>query len=156
MKCKEFPQDLEYRKYIDLELKTLLHQHDGIGLAANQVGLEERVFVMRSVETADISTCYFNPVILDHSPGMTDGEEGCLSLLRKACKIRRFIQIELQFEGVDGTVYKKDLDDTSARCAQHEIDHLNGILIFDHINSNLSRKLFLEKYFKAYKKYNRQ
>lgn len=123
----------------------------GYGLAANQVGCTSRMFVMR--DKYNNGEAYCNPVILSHSKNLVDNvEEGCLSVPNKRIKIPRYWSVELQYTDVRLTKIVKTYTDIEARCIQHEIDHLNGILIFDHIKSNLAKKIFLEKYSKSRRK----
>jgi peptide deformylase len=131
----------------------LMIEHHGLGLSAPQVGVTHSVFVMRQPINKNEGQAFFNPKIVSHCQDKETMDEGCLSLLGKTVSISRFKTVTVQFESVDGVTSTTLYKDIEARCIQHEMDHLDGILIFDHINSDLSRKLFLEKYQKVKRKY---
>jgi peptide deformylase len=136
-------------------MAKVMIEHNGIGLAAPQVALSYSVFIMLDPEDPSKTISFYNPEILYHSDDSEWGTEGCLSLLGLTTQVLRFKWIELAFEDSEGISHRWKMYGQSARCAQHEIDHLNGILIFDHIQSKLRRLIFLEKCRKARKKYDR-
>lgn len=144
------------------EMLKVMKAHSGLGLAAPQVGLDYRIFVMEDLHEKGPGMVFANPKIVDHSREMDLGEEGCLSLLSCKVKIPRFRWVDIEFGLPYGYPYPVGDDRLEwhfegilARCIQHEMDHLDGILIFDHITSNLAQKIWLEKYFKRKKKYDR-
>lgn len=158
IKCEEAPIEAG----IGEEMIELMMLHRGVGLSAPQVGLTSRIFVMRDPDNNEAGLVFANPEIVDHSSDVYEDFEGCLSIPGQRVKIKRFKVVDVEFDAYN----KRDLpigDDRltwrfeglHARCIQHEIDHLNGIMIFDHINSNLGQKMFLDKYAKIRKKYAR-
>ena len=98
----------------------------GIGLSANQVGLDARVFVMKSEDKGIVA--FFNPELKRVSQETDLMKEGCLSFPDIYLMIRRSKIIELEYQDVEGEKHTLILDGLAARCVQHEIDHLNGIL----------------------------
>jgi len=105
------------------QLITTMNHHNGLGLSANQCGLPYRVFVMRSNPTM---VC-FNPRIIDRSTEEITLEEGCLSYPLMFVKIKRPMYIKVRFTDAHGETHTKKLVGMSARCFQHEYDHLEGI-----------------------------
>lgn len=110
------------------EMLKFMRLHNGIGLAAPQVGISRRIIV------ADIGTGPFalaNPEILD-ATGKEEMVEGCLSLPGVEVNVRRKKQIEVTGLTSRGKEVQTALSDLMARVIQHEIDHLNGTLICDY------------------------
>ena len=112
------------------EMLTLMQRSGGIGLAAPQVGIAMRFFV---AQIGRRSLCLVNPAIVtrDGSAHMT---EGCLSLPGVDVNVTRNAQIEVQGFDVRGRSQNHRLEGLWARVIQHEIDHLDGILICDYQN----------------------
>ena len=106
-------------------------KYSGIGLSANQIGLPYRVFVMTGTP---IIAC-FNPIIVDKSYEMIYLDEGCLSFSGLYIKIKRPRSIRLRYTQPNGNVVTEKFDDLTARIAQHEISHLNGITFLQEANS---------------------
>ncbi len=135
----------------------IMFAHNGMGLAAPQVGLDQRLFVMRDPHKEEghpsRGIIFSNPVVERHGHDKPEDFEGCLSLLSIKTKVKRWHWIEFSFDDLDepGQRITWHFQGLNARCVQHEIDHLDGILIFDHINSNLVQKMFIEKVMKAKK-----
>jgi peptide deformylase len=106
----------------------VMHQHHGIGLAANQVGERIRVFVM---QIDGHSWACFNPEILESSADLTNFDEGCLSFPGETCIIKRPDTIDVRYYNVSGIEIREKLTGLASRCFQHELDHLNGITMQD-------------------------
>lgn len=128
---------------VDAELKKMIHQmydlmytHEGIGLAANQVDLPYRLFVMniKSDPTAkDEEHAFINPVILQRKGGMEEKGEGCLSLPDIHGPVKRPKKIVLNAYTLGGDEVTWEMDGMYARVVQHECDHLDGILFVDRL-----------------------
>lgn len=103
--------------------ETMLH-HNGVGLAANQVGLPYRVFVIKA---NPVLAC-FNPKIVAFTGEAIDLEEGCLTFPNYFVKIRRPKMIRVRYTYPNGNTVTEIYDGMTARIFQHEFDHLNGIL----------------------------
>ena len=109
------------------EMLVLMRDNDGIGLAASQVGILKRLFIC---EIEDKQISIMNPTIL-HSRGETEMVEGCLSMPGINASITRKRSLCLSGYDFNGQKVEFALTDLWARVAQHELDHLNGILICD-------------------------
>jgi peptide deformylase len=130
------------------EMLQVMREHKGYGLSASQIGSDQRIFVMHN-------SIFINPVITDQSSYDIEELEGCLSVPGQQVKILRSSAVDLEFSTTVPENFRlnKHFTGADARCIQHEIDHLNGILIFDHIKSKVSKRLFLDKSLKNRKKY---
>ena len=107
-------------------IENMLH-YDGVGLSANQIGIEERAFAMiRDIEYNDIIVC-FNPRIVKRYDDEVWCEEGCLSFPDEIINIQRPDRIVVKYEDENKKDHKIKLDGFAARVFQHEFDHLNGI-----------------------------
>jgi len=105
---------------------------DGIGLAAPQVGISKRVFVMY-VEGL-LFHC-FNPEIVKLSQELLTFKEGCLSFPDEFIEITRPKTIQVRYQDHEGTWIEKSFDGIASVCFQHELDHLNGIVFHDRIST---------------------
>ena len=131
---------------------TLMYQSSGIGLAANQVGIEKRVIIfdIDYREKGKDLTVLINPKII-LAEDKIEFEEGCLSVPDFQEKIARKKYIQAQGLDRDGKPITIEAEDLAAICIQHEIDHLNGTLILDHV-SYLKRNIYKRKIEKLMKK----
>ena len=128
---------------VDSELKRmiakmleLMYAGKGIGLAANQVDLPYRMIVMNLESDPQIEEqefVFINPVILKRSGGTAEAEEGCLSLPEIYAPVKRAEKIELAAYNLVGDQVRLELSGLFARAAQHEIDHLDGVLFVDRL-----------------------
>ncbi len=122
----DFENPPEDPKEIEKNLAEAMSRFGGIGLSANQLGLNYRCFVMR---TADVGTkAFFNPEITKLSQETELLKEGCLSFPDIYLMIKRAKVIEFDFTDSSGEHHTLQLDGIGSRCVQHEIDHLNGII----------------------------
>lgn len=114
------------------DMLTTMYDAPGIGLAAPQVGISKRFFVYDLDEDPQ---ALFNPVITG-----TDGEwsysEGCLSIPGQYFEIVRPKQIEVTGIDLDGNVVSFEADELFARLIQHELDHLDGVLMLEHLDAD--------------------
>ncbi len=134
---------------INGELKTviekmaeLMYKVKGLGLAANQVGITKRFFIMdiSQKEGKPLLEVYINPEILA-SEGKTEYEEGCLSIPGYYAKVERFAKLYIRAFDLEGKSFERELTGLAAIAFQHEFDHLEGILFVDKL-SPLKRELF--------------
>lgn len=109
-------------------LRELMLQEDGIGLAANQVGLRDRCFVMH-INGRDWDC--FNPEVLAFGNNLVEFQEGCLSFKGEQCIIKRPDTITVRYYDAVQTEHVEELTGLASRCFQHELDHLNGITMWD-------------------------
>ena len=125
------------------QMFELMYAAKGIGLAANQVGLPLRFFVVNvTADPAekDEEIVFLNPRIRRRK-GTTTGEEGCLSLPGLYANVERSEEIVIEAFDLDGEGFEMDLDDLPARVVQHETDHLDGVLFVDRIAEEERMKL---------------
>ena len=111
-----------------------MHEAKGIGLAAPQIGVSQRIIV---IDIEDVAPDYppmalVNPKIT-HASGESLGEEGCLSLPRFRAMVRRAAEVSIQARTVSGESVDFEAEGLMARVLQHEVDHLDGILITDRL-----------------------
>ena len=114
-----------------------MYDAPGRGLAAPQVGVMKRLFVMDcGWKEGDMTpvTC-INPEIVEASGTQATGEEGCLSIPGILAPVTRPEWIVLRWTDLGGTVQEQRLDGFEARCAQHEFDHLDGLVTFDRLDA---------------------
>ena len=123
----------------------------GIGLAATQVGIEQRIFVMDLQEPEEEAgepvrkpMIFINPEILSVSDETSVYNEGCLSIPEQYAEVERPARCRVKWQDANGKAHEQDLDGLMATCVQHEIDHLNGVLFTDHI-SKLKRDMLMKK-----------
>jgi peptide deformylase len=125
--------DLQLKKMID-EMFELMYEFRGVGLAATQVDLPVRLFIIN--ESGQKGTgeeqVFINPV-LSQPKGTDEAEEGCLSLPGVYAPVRRPKQVHVQAYDLKGMEFKQTVDGFLARIIQHEFDHLNGIMFIDRI-----------------------
>jgi peptide deformylase len=110
------------------QLRKLMTQEDAIGLAANQVGLRDRCFVMHVDGRA--WDC-FNPEVLEFGNDLVEFQEGCLSFKGEQCIIKRPDKITVRYYDAYQAEHVEELTGLASRCFQHELDHLNGITMWD-------------------------
>lgn len=125
------------------QMFELMYAAKGIGLAANQVGLPLRFFVVNvTADPAekDEEIVFLNPRIRRRK-GATTGEEGCLSLPGLYANVDRSEEVVIEAFDLDGEGFEMDLDDLPARVVQHETDHLDGVLFVDRIADEERLKL---------------
>lgn len=113
------------------KMKDIMIKSKGIGLAAPQIGLLKQYFIMEYKDS--IIEC-INPKILHSSTDLFEYEEGCLSIPGTRHELARPKTIDVEYETIEGKVIKNTFTDLYSTCFQHEVDHLNGVLFFDHLN----------------------
>ena len=125
-KIKKCSYDLD-RSKLSYTLTENMFHHNGVGLSANQIGIEERVFVMMvDIDLQETITC-FNPKIIKESKEEVIMEEGCLSYPEMYLDILRPRSIIVKYEDEGKSIFKRRLDGYIGRIFQHEYDHMEGI-----------------------------
>jgi peptide deformylase len=129
MKAKEVTQFDDYLTQLAERMMQLMEDAQGVGLAATQLGILQRIFVFEHEEQGPQAVA--NPRVVDPSKETETDEEGCLSLEGIRVPVERPARVTV--EGVDptGREVRFELDALAARAVQHEIDHLDGMLIID-------------------------
>lgn len=127
--------DADLRKKIR-EMFELMYAAKGIGLAANQVDLPLRLFVvnLEAKPEAGEELVFINPVISLPRGGSDEAEEGCLSLPGLYGQVVRPKQVRVNAYGLDGREIQTDATGLFARCVQHELDHLDGVMFTDRMS----------------------
>lgn len=129
LKLKPMPlNNVWYTQDLAERLHRLMTAENGIGLAANQVGLRDRCFVMQIDQRK--WSC-FNPEIVEMGEDLVDFNEGCLSFPGESCIIKRPDSITVRYHDQNGEEHIEQLTGLASRCFQHELDHLNGITMWD-------------------------
>jgi len=140
-------------KEFDGKTKALIHdmfeimkKHDGVGLAAPQIGLSKAFIVVdiSPVDKKSMPQAFVNPVITE-AKGEVLGEEGCLSIPDVHEEIKRAEEISVEYLTEDGEQRTEIYSGWMARVLQHEIDHLNGILMTDHLTPFKRQLLISQK-----------
>jgi peptide deformylase len=128
------------------DMADTMYDAPGIGLAAPQIGVHQRVIVIDVAgnDEPPALIAAINPVIV-HAEGETFEEEGCLSVPKYAANVRRHASIVVKGLNLEGEEVTWKADGLLAIAFQHEIDHLDGILFIDHI-SQLKKEIFRRKY----------
>jgi peptide deformylase len=141
--------DADIRRFVD-DLFETMRAAKGVGLAANQVGVAKRVAVVDVGAEFPPPLVLINPRIVEHSDEVETSEEGCLSIPEIFGDVERPLRVVIEALDADGTPYRAELSGYKARAAQHEIDHLDGILFFDHVSA-VKRALLVAKWKKSRK-----
>lgn len=117
------------------DMKKVMVESRGVGLAANQVGRNLAIFVIdkKLAEENGVPDAYINPEITEHSKGESEMEEGCLSLPNYWQRIKRSKKVKLKALDENGKKIKIKARGLLARVLQHECDHLQGVLIKDRV-----------------------
>ena len=117
------------------DLIDTMYNADGVGLAAPQIGINKRIFVMDCSREDEEKDCriVINPQIEHESEEVGSYKEGCLSIPGITEEISRPKVIEVVYQGIDGVLQRNTFDELWSTCFQHELDHLNGKLFIDHL-----------------------
>jgi peptide deformylase len=143
--------DSEVRRLMENMLESM-YAANGIGLAAPQVGVLKRVIVVdvSAPDAPNEPMRLADPEILWHSDDAVTGEEGCLSLPDQYADVKRPSRIRMRYLDHENEIRELEADGLLAKCIQHEIDHLDGVLFVDHISA-VKRNIILRKLSKAKK-----
>jgi peptide deformylase len=131
------------RRLIQDMIETM-YQSDGVGLAAPQVGVSKRIIVVSPDFQKGEEEVWINPEIIEASKNEEAGIEGCLSLPGVSGEIHRARKIRFKARDVDGAVQVRTFENFAARVVQHEVDHLNGVVIIDRLDFRARQALLTE------------
>lgn len=139
---ENFDDDL---KKLVADMFETMYQSKGVGLAAPQVAVSQRLFVMDCSGGEDEAEkiALINPEII-HVEGEQYGDEGCLSFPGLYQKVQRSLRTVVRAQDVDGNEFELDVEDLAARCILHETDHCDGIVFLDRMTT-LKRQLAKQK-----------
>ena len=144
--CEEvtiFNDDL--RQLSDAMIATM-YDAPGVGLASPQVGVLQRMFVMDCTDKEDEAApmVVINPTISWVSEEQSVHEEGCLSIPGQYEDVTRPTEVKMSYQDITGQVHDKHFTGLWATCAQHELDHLNGVLFIDYL-SRMKKSMITKK-----------
>jgi peptide deformylase len=144
--------DKSLRKLVDDMFETM-YAAPGIGLAAIQIGVPQRVVIMDLAKKDDPreQQIFINPEVTWVSAEKATYEEGCLSIPEYYEEVERPLAVKVKYLDLDGKSKEIEAIGLLATCLQHEIDHINGVLFIDHI-SKLKRSMVMKKFKKVAKK----
>jgi peptide deformylase len=125
--------DERIRQLVDDMIETM-HAAEGVGLAATQVDVHERVIVIDVSDTHDRPLVLINPEILQRSEEMIVGDEGCLSVPAIYDKVPRHARVRVRALGRDGLPHEFEATDLLSVCVQHEMDHLLGKVFVEYLS----------------------
>jgi peptide deformylase len=145
------PADADQVRDLAPRMLASMYAAPGIGLAAPQVGIGLRLFVMDlQKDEAKAPMVLVNPEITATSTELATREEGCLSLPGQYAEVTRPARIRVRYQDLTGARQEMEADGLLATCVQHEMDHLDGVLFVDHLSA-LKRNMLLRKLAKELK-----
>ena len=121
-------------RQIAADMGETMYEANGVGLAATQVDIHERIVVVDTSETRDQLHVFINPEIIAQSLEKKEWEEGCLSVPEVYDIVTRPDRVRVRALNLDGEAFEIDCDELLAVCLQHEIDHLNGKVFVQHLS----------------------
>ena len=125
--------DERIRRLVDDMLETM-YEADGVGLAATQVDVHERVLVIDTSNDRDTPRVLINPELVQTSAEFSEGEEGCLSVPLIYDKVPRHSRVTVRALGRDGEPHEFEAEGLLSVCVQHEMDHLMGKVFVDYLS----------------------
>lgn len=125
--------DARIRRLVDDMLETM-YAAEGVGLAATQVDVHERVIVMDTSDTRDQPLVLINPELVARSEDMHVSDEGCLSVPAVYDKVRRHARVAVRALDRDGRVFEREASGLTSVCIQHEMDHLVGKVFVEYLS----------------------
>jgi peptide deformylase len=138
-------------RHLVLDMFASMAAADGVGLAANQIGVDARVFVIDcpDADGEDVLGYAVNPVLtvlepVDGEPAVEVTEEGCLSVPGPYADLERAFRARVDGVDVHGDPVSIEATGMAARCLQHEVDHLDGIVYVDRLDEALRERLLAE------------
>jgi peptide deformylase len=126
--------DARIRRLVDDMIETM-YESDGVGLAATQVDVHERVIVMDTSETRDQPSVLINPEIIARSEEMHISDEGCLSVPAIYEPVQRHARVRVRALGREGELREFDAQGLTSVCVQHEMDHLVGKVFVEYLSA---------------------
>jgi peptide deformylase len=142
MKARDVTEFDEFLIQLVERMEHLMQDAQGVGLAATQVGVLQRVFVFEP--EGEIAHAIVNPRIVESSDATLTEEEGCLSLREVRVPVERSTKVTLEGKDPNGDDVRFELEGLSARVVQHEYDHLDGVLILDRTDPEHRKQALVE------------
>ena len=136
--AEDYPQDAKDLTPLVESMFETMYKANGVGLAAPQIGMGHRIFVIDSTQMGDeehegVKRAFINPIILDEYGDEWSFEEGCLSIPDVHGDIIRPEKLTIKYFDELWNEHEEEFDDLTARVIQHEYDHLDGVLFTDYI-----------------------
>jgi peptide deformylase len=152
-KCAPVETVTEEVRRLAQDMLETMYDAPGIGLAANQIGVPQRLVVIDVARKDEERqpVVLVNPEIVWRSEETATYEEGCLSIPDYYEEVERPARVKFRYSTLDGKTIEQEAEGILATCVQHEIDHLDGVLFIDHL-SRLKRQLVTKKFAKAAKR----
>ena len=122
-------------KELEREMIATMFANDGMGLAANQVGIRARVFVMGHKNFPENAQAFFNPIVVANTDDINDLEEACLSFPGIYVNIKRPRAIKARWQNSLGEWEESEFSGYDCKCFLHELDHLEGIVFQDRVST---------------------
>lgn len=126
-------------KNIVADMFETMYAENGVGLAATQVNIHQRIVVIDVSEDKEQSYVLINPEIIKKNDEIMINEEGCLSVPSNYAKVERHTEVTVKALDINGEEFELDATELLSICIQHELDHLDGVLFVDYL-SPLKRK----------------
>ena len=146
--CKPITVITNEIRQLTQSMIAVMDEHDGIGLAAPQVGHDIRLFVLRNYIELENNKwklsepkVYINPKLSFLRKNQEEKEEGCLSIPKIFCKITRVDFVVIKALDLNGNPFTEKIDGLNARVRIHENDHLNGVLFIDHLDAKTRKEI---------------
>ena len=147
-RANEVAEVSEVTRQLIRDMFETMYAEEGVGLAAPQVGISERIIVVDPQQDDLPAFALINPEILEASKETEKGEEGCLSIPGLRELVERSQRVVVRGLTPEGEARQLDLEGLPARIIQHEVDHLDGVLFIDRVSA-LKRKMLLAKWAKV-------
>ena len=143
MRAREIESfDDDLRRLVE-RMTQLMQDANGVGLAGTQAGTLQRLFILQADAESE-PQALVNPVIVDRSEETASDDEGCLSLVGITVPVERAVRVTLEAKDERGEDVRLELEDHPARIVQHELDHLDGVLIIDRTTPEARREALRE------------
>lgn len=153
MPAFDFSNPVMDPKELEKEMIETMLKNNGMGLAANQVGIATRVFTMGHPTMPENAKAFFNPEIVANTESIKDLEEGCLSFPGIYVNIKRPTAIKARWQNSSGGWEEGEFEGYECKCFLHEFDHLEGIVFSDRV-SQLKWAMAIKKLRSQKRKYN--
>jgi peptide deformylase len=131
----DFTNPITDPKQLEADMLEAMFAHDGMGLAANQVGIATRMFVMGHKNLKENAQAFFNPVVIANTESIADLEEACLSFPGVYVTIKRPTAIKARWQNSSGEWEEGEFSGYDCKCFLHELDHLEGITFKDRVST---------------------
>jgi|TARA_B110000908_G_scaffold169191_1_gene225769 peptide deformylase len=144
--CVQIDEVTDEIRTLAQDMLDTMYAAKGRGLAASQVGALHRLFVMDvdwKEGKSDPLIC-INPMLSEIGEERASMEEGCLSIPGVLADVNRPLQVQLVWSSLEGARYVQSFEGFGAACVQHELDHLDGIVTFDHLSADVRADLITE------------